>query len=79
MSTYIPSKWQNNQAPAINDVNLDHMEAGIESAHVEIEDRVITKAVAQGEAVIPKIIAISESDYNLITPISNTLYIITEG
>ncbi len=36
MSVYIPTEWKNGQEPAINAVNLNHMEGGIRSAHEDI-------------------------------------------
>lgn len=38
MSIYVPSIWVNNQIPAINATNLNHLEGGVQSAHLEIED-----------------------------------------
>ena len=40
MSTYIPTTWKNNVDPAINATNLNHLEAGISTAHKKIEDMV---------------------------------------
>ncbi len=41
MSTYIPTNWINNQSPAINAENLNHLEAGVQNAHKEIEELVV--------------------------------------
>jgi len=49
MSTYIPTDWRNNQEPYINETNLNHLEAGVESAHVEIEE-IVSGAVTVGHA-----------------------------
>ena len=38
MSQYIPTQWKNGQSPYINAFNLNHMEAGIESVHKELDD-----------------------------------------
>ena len=35
--SYTKTTWRNNQAPAINADNLNHMEQGIESAHNQID------------------------------------------
>jgi len=40
MSVYIPTTWLNNSTPSINANNLNHLEAGIASAHTEIENLV---------------------------------------
>ena len=40
MSVYIPTQWRNGQEPFINAFNLNHIEAGIESAHQEIQELV---------------------------------------
>ncbi len=40
MSTYTPTVWANNLDPAINADNLNKLEAGVNSAHVEIEQLV---------------------------------------
>ncbi len=37
MSVYVPTAWKNDDVPAINAVNLNHIENGIYEAHVEIE------------------------------------------
>jgi len=51
MSTYSPTTWVNNLDPAINADNLNKLEAGVSSAHIEIEQLVdgTTKA---GKAVM---------------------------
>jgi len=49
MSTYVPSEWVNGQQPAINAQNLNHLEAGVLSAHVEIEE-LVTGAVPVGNS-----------------------------
>ena len=49
MSTYVPSTWVNGQQPAINAVNLNHLEAGVTAAHVEIEE-LVTGATKAGHA-----------------------------
>jgi len=41
MSSYLPTTWKNNSTPAINAKNLNHAEAGVSSAHKEIEDVII--------------------------------------
>jgi len=38
MSVYVPTDWVNNTTPSINARNLNHLEAGIETAHQEISD-----------------------------------------
>ena len=50
MSTYIPTVWRNNTTPSINALNLNHMEAGVLTAHEEIED-IITGATPAGHAI----------------------------
>jgi len=40
MSVYDPHTWVNNLEPAINANNLNEMEAGINNAHLEIEQLV---------------------------------------
>jgi len=50
MSTYVPSTWVNNQIPALNATNLNHLEGGVQSAHNEIED-LTTGATKAGHAV----------------------------
>lgn len=37
MSVYVPTEWVNDQVPAINATNLNHIEEGIKTAHEEIE------------------------------------------
>jgi len=64
MSTYIPIEWKNGQAPYINAFNLNHIDAGIKSAHEEIDeiledpatDRVTVKkaVVSETTETIPK-------------------------
>ena len=49
MSTYIPTVWKNNETPSINATNLNHMEAGLTQAHVEIEE-MVSGAVTVGHA-----------------------------
>jgi len=51
MSTYIPTVWKNNVDPSLNPTNLNHLEAGTESAHEEIED-MISGATSVGRATI---------------------------
>ena len=51
MSVYVPSTWVNNQQPALNATNLNHMEAGVESAHIEITE-LVTGATKAGHATI---------------------------
>ncbi len=50
MSNYIPTVWNNNTTPSINAENLNHLEAGVDSAHEEIED-IITGVTPAGKAV----------------------------
>ena len=38
MSTYNPTDYINDNEPAINEINLNHSESGIETAHEEIEE-----------------------------------------
>lgn len=38
MSVYIPTVWKNGAPPAINGANLNKMEAGVQSAHTEIDN-----------------------------------------
>ena len=38
MSIYSPTVWKNGAPPAINGANLNKMEAGITSAHKELDD-----------------------------------------
>lgn len=38
MSVYTPTQWKNGQEPYINAFNLNHLEAGVQDAHEEIED-----------------------------------------
>jgi len=54
MSTYIPSVWKNNVDPALNPTNLNHLEAGTESAHEEIED-MVSGATPVGKASVATI------------------------
>jgi len=49
MSNYIPTVWRNNVTPSINATNLNHLEAGVNSSHDEIED-MITGATPVGHA-----------------------------
>jgi len=49
MSTYVPTIWVNTVAPAINSTNLNHAEAGVELAHVEIEE-IVDGTVQAGNA-----------------------------
>jgi len=51
MSTYTPHTWTNNQEPALNADNLNAMEAGINNAHIEIEE-LVSGAVKVGKAVL---------------------------
>ena len=50
MSVYVPSVWVNNQIPALNATNLNHLEGGVQAAHVEIEN-LVTGATKAGHAV----------------------------
>jgi len=51
MSTYTPHTWTNNQEPALNADNLNEMEAGINNAHIEIEE-LVDGSVKAGKAVL---------------------------
>jgi len=37
MATYVPTQWYNNELPAINATNLNHIEEGIVGAYDEID------------------------------------------
>jgi len=52
MSVYIPTNWVNNTTPAINEDNLNHLEAGVQTAHREIEELIdgTTKAAKAARA-----------------------------
>ena len=41
MSTYIPTVWKNNIDPSINATSLNHLEAGVTTAHNEIQDMIV--------------------------------------
>ena len=49
MSVYVPTVWKNNTTPSINATNLNHLELGVEKAHVEIA-QFVTGEVAVGHA-----------------------------
>ena len=49
MSVYTPLTWIDEQPPAINQSNLNHVEDGIESAHDEIQD------IVAGTTIIPAV------------------------
>ena len=51
MSNYTPTVWKNNQVPALNANNLNHLEAGIQQAHVDTSE-LITGAAKAGRSVI---------------------------
>ena len=51
MSTYNTHVWTNNQEPALNANNLNEMEAGINNAHIEIEE-LVDGSVKAGKAVL---------------------------
>ena len=60
MSVYNPNTWVNNQQPALNATNLNHLEAGVESAHIELE------ALVSGVSVVGdpiKVAAATQADH----------------
>ena len=54
MGTYIPTVWKNNATPSINAENLNHLEAGIVSANVDIVS-LVTGAAPAGYATRAKV------------------------
>ncbi len=54
MSVYIPTIWKNNTVPSINAENLNHLEVGANSAHVEVRDIVVGN-VTVGQASTAKL------------------------
>lgn len=50
MTIYSPINWVNDSVPAINASNLNHMDAGIQSAHTELASQTVLLASTIGFA-----------------------------
>ena len=87
LDDYVPTDWVNGTTPAINEVNLNHMEQGIDenrNALIQLgdipaggfDDKVSNILQETGANKVVNLVYMTQADYDALTPITTTLYVI---
>ena len=87
LEVYVPTDWVNGTTPAINEINLNHIEQGIgknRQSLIDIgdipgggfDDKVSNIIQETGANKVINMVYMTQAAYDAITPITTTLYVI---
>jgi hypothetical protein len=76
--TYARTHWVDDTVPAINALNLNNIEKGIDDATNSLNAKVSSEVTEAGASRVPNMVWMTQLSYDNLTPIDDTLYIIVE-
>lgn len=87
LNNYIPTDWVNGTTPAINELHLNKIENALTQNRDQLvligdvpgngfTDKVNNTTQETGTFKVVNLVYISQADYDLLTPVTTTLYVI---